>query len=327
METKLYIVGNGFDMHHDLKTSYWDYGQYLEQHNDDLYEMLLGYIGFPNTDKNLWSNFEANLANLEMDELLASGSNYLPDYSSDNFRDRDRYDFSTEMESHYKLLTEGLLSEFKDFILNVKYDIDFVAPKMIKLDRMAHFLTFNYTDTLERVYGVNKASIKYIHRSAHEADVDLVLGHDIDPSNFIKNQPEPPFGLSEKDLQRWTEEQGDLWDYSFDLGEQIIREYFQASFKPTANIINENEAYFDSLANVTEVQIMGHSLSEVDICYFERIAKSVNDDCTWKISFRDDGDDVKFTDTLMTLGIEREKINTYKLTDLLLTNEQLKLEL
>ena len=32
---KLYIIGNGFDQAHDLKTSYWDFRCYLERYAED----------------------------------------------------------------------------------------------------------------------------------------------------------------------------------------------------------------------------------------------------------------------------------------------------
>ena len=33
---KLYIVGNGFDLNHGRKTSYWDYRNYLSEKYPDL---------------------------------------------------------------------------------------------------------------------------------------------------------------------------------------------------------------------------------------------------------------------------------------------------
>ena len=42
---KLYIIGNGFDRAHDLKTSYWDFRCNLEQNEEDFlveFEKLYG---------------------------------------------------------------------------------------------------------------------------------------------------------------------------------------------------------------------------------------------------------------------------------------------
>lgn len=32
----LFIIGNGFDLHHGLPTSYGDYVDYLKEHNESL---------------------------------------------------------------------------------------------------------------------------------------------------------------------------------------------------------------------------------------------------------------------------------------------------
>ena len=40
--SKLYVIGNGFDRGHGLKTSYWNFREYLEKYEEDfLVQMLL----------------------------------------------------------------------------------------------------------------------------------------------------------------------------------------------------------------------------------------------------------------------------------------------
>ena len=43
-------------------------------------------------------------------------------------------------------------------------------------------------------------------------------------------------------------------------GNQILDRYFDATFKPTPRIIKENLPFFDTLQNVDEVWVMGHTL-------------------------------------------------------------------
>ena len=47
---RLYIIGNGFDLHHDLRTSYSDFGKFLNKRNISLYDQLLDYFGFEDVD-------------------------------------------------------------------------------------------------------------------------------------------------------------------------------------------------------------------------------------------------------------------------------------
>ena len=41
---KLYIIGNGFDLHHNLKTSYANFCLYVRENDKELYEFLEGYV-------------------------------------------------------------------------------------------------------------------------------------------------------------------------------------------------------------------------------------------------------------------------------------------
>lgn len=58
MQTKvLCILGNGFDLHHGIKSSYWNFRDFVEEKVDDLLEILEQYL-----DKDsLWSDLEATL--------------------------------------------------------------------------------------------------------------------------------------------------------------------------------------------------------------------------------------------------------------------------
>ena len=47
--------------------------------------------------------------------------------------------------------------------------------------------------------------------------------------------------------------------------------------KNTQAVIAENEAFFGNLADVTDVYVLGHSMAEVDLPYFERVRDVVNE--------------------------------------------------
>lgn len=59
------------------------------------------------------------------------------------------------------------------------------SPKGYALDRCAIFLSFNYMDTLEVLYGIPEENITHIHgRASHKEK--LVVGHNrvIDPGDY-----------------------------------------------------------------------------------------------------------------------------------------------
>jgi len=39
------------------------------------------------------------------------------------------------------------------------------------------FINFNYTDTLEELYGIPKSNILYLHNNANDYSGDLIFGH------------------------------------------------------------------------------------------------------------------------------------------------------
>lgn len=47
----LYILGNGFDLHHKLDTWYSSFGLFLKEHHSEIYEVFLEYHGFGDLDE------------------------------------------------------------------------------------------------------------------------------------------------------------------------------------------------------------------------------------------------------------------------------------
>ena len=75
---KLYVIGNGFDVHHGLDTRYTSFGLYLKNNYWETYELLLDYYGFADLDPDfpttmsdpLWSEFETSMSLLDKDSVL-----------------------------------------------------------------------------------------------------------------------------------------------------------------------------------------------------------------------------------------------------------------
>lgn len=52
----LYIIGNGFGIHHTLDTKYQSSGKYLVENNNDMYNLLLTYYALPDIANTNLSN-------------------------------------------------------------------------------------------------------------------------------------------------------------------------------------------------------------------------------------------------------------------------------
>lgn len=307
---KLYVIGNGFDVHHGLDTRYTSFGLYLKNNYRETYELLIEHYGFSDLNPNyptsmsdpLWSEFETSMSLLDKDSVLEANMDAMPNYSSDDFRDRDRYTLQFEMERILGLLTTDLYKAFKEFILAVQIP-QFDHSRSVNIDGDAVYLTFNYTDTLSHYYSIPDENVLFIHGKADEYVDELILGHGVNPDNFKEALPEPPSGLSDEDLERWMEYQSDQYDYTFELGKDAINQYFSATFKGTEQIIKNNEDFFAKLGNIDEVYILGHSLADVDLPYFQKLEQSVRPDAKWIATFYDPDDEEAHCDTLTRLGI------------------------
>jgi Bacteriophage abortive infection AbiH len=324
MRTKLYIIGNGFDLHHHLKTSYYDFATYLREKHNDIYTSLENYISHPTSEKDLWCRFEENLANLNVDEILSEHSDTLPNYASDDFRDRDRYVFPDIMEEFYQKLTSGVFSAFEEFIQQV-YFPNYSRESKILIDKEATFLTFNYTNTLEKLYSIDKSKIIYIHNSAFYGTDNIILGHGIDPENFKEKKPEPPDSLEPEELEEWYNKNDD-YEYSYDEGKQNLMRYFKETYKPTKEIILRHSTFFKNLVTVEEILVLGHSLSSIDLPYFKAIFNNIKKDVKWTVSFYNSIEHNRHLLTLNNLGIKSENIRLIELEDLQESNKQLKIQ-
>ena len=170
----------------------------------------------------------------------------------------------------------------------------------LPLFREAHFLTFNYTNTLEKAYGIDKNKILYIHGRADDPNSDIVLGHDWNPNDVPK-----------------LDEQGDEdADMRIIEGNSIVNSYFGKTFKPSEEIIKHNRPFFKSLSSVDHIYVLGHSLSDVDSLYFFKIKNFVHKHCLWTVTYYREEEKQKHEDFLARIGVDDEQINLILMKDL-----------
>ena len=314
---KLYITGNGFDLHHGLDTSYFSFGYFLRSHQRDLYNKLVEFFGFTdlpedvdklNKDEHpLWCEFESNLAGLDSQAVLDAFTDYLPNLGDPDFRDRDWHAFDIEMQIILESLTDGLFTQFELFISQVKYPV-LTPDKRLQLFNNALFINFNYTRTIERYYNIKSSQILYIHGNASLPGDRLILGHGIDPINFEEYPETPPIGLTDEELQQWYQNMADNYDYAYESGKHTLNQYFTHSFKNTKEVISAGQSFFSRLAVVDEVIIIGHSLSTVDMPYFAAIKQHVHPNSTWTATWYLKNEREEHISALEGIGIEVPRI-------------------
>lgn len=325
----LYIIGNGFDIHHDLDTKYQSFAKFLAQTDREIYELLLDYYGLPNIsedpayddddeyweDFSAWSNFEIALADLNYEQVLEDNSELTANPFSPEFRDRDWHTYQVEMEEIVKKLTFGLISKFNQFICNVEYP-DQIYNKKINIISDSLFLTFNYTHTLEKYYNIDDENICHIHGKSSDNKSRIVLGHGTEPSSIKTKRRQPPEGLSEEELDEWNEENANLYDYSSESAKSEILSYFKKAFKDTQSIISNNVSFFERLRDVENIYVLGHSISSVDIEYFKTVKQCATPQAKWYVTYYNDDEKKKHIEALTELGINTPNIVQLKLSEL-----------
>ena len=232
--------------------------------------------------------------------------------------------FPDEMENYLQWLTDGLIESFQSFIQEVEYPKTAFEHQLI-IDSNSSFLTFNYTNTLERLYGVDRKNILYIHNSAFFGTNTIVLGHGTDPEYFKEELPDPPDDIDPEDYEKWYQS-NIYFDYSYSTGEETLMRYFQATWKPTGIIIEEKLKFFNGLKNIKEIWVLGHSISKIDLPYFAQICKSIDPMVEWRVSFYSAEEYKNLQNTLVQIGIDQNRITMFKLEDIQLNYKQLRFD-
>ena len=87
--------------------------------------------------------------------------------------------------------------------------------------------------------------------------------------------------------------------------------YDQATTKNSRQIIKEHESFFDGLSDIDAVIVIGHSLSEVDMEYFEKICSEIHSDAKWIFSCHDAGGLKAINAFVKAMAIGTDRVTEY----------------
>ena len=275
----LYVVGNGFDMHHGIKSSYWNYMKWLEANYPELFkEIEQTFRGA--TEESWWADFENGLEKVDWF------------YNINNTTTKSEYQVG-DVEIAGKKSSQRLLKLYDAIQVTFTQWVESLAPQIkavkpdLDLDSAAMYLNFNYTNTLQDAYQVPDENVLHIHGNALRGD-KVIIGHKSNGDQFHIMQAE-------------------LVDYTSDtinMARAIGR--FR---KPTGKIIAEHQSFFDSLADVEQVTTCGFSFSSVDMPYVREIMKHIEDKVIWRVYVHFDRDRERMAIVQKDLNITMEFID------------------
>ncbi len=268
---RLYIIGNGFDLHHGIPSSYKHFATYLRAVDRETSQVIEDYF----SRDDFWSDLEAQLAAFDTDTLLDNADAFLVGYGAEDWSDSYHHDYQFEIDRVVGAISETLRARFADWVRQLPIpSAAKAAGQHFQIDPAARYLTFNYTPTLQILYGVPERQVWHIHGAAANIAEALVLGHGWRPAK----RETLSFGLDPEAA-----------DPRVVAGAQAIDQYFSATFKPTDRILRDNTAWFEALANLDEIWVMGHSLADVDLPYFAAIANRIDlGRVVWRVSYHND---------------------------------------
>jgi hypothetical protein len=289
MET-LYIIGNGFDLHHKLPTSYNDFHKHITSHHSDLANIFEDYFNF-RTDKNLlWTDFEQDLATFDYNSFFSNHCNI--DIGDESFKPSLTYGLEDDIEEESNDFVADIRMAFEDWIDNI--DISVVGAKM-DLDKKAMFINFNYTMTIEEIYQIPQKQVVHIHGDIQNSHGDLILGHN-----------------KEMEAVSELDENGDSNRTLFSDSEEAAKIPFFQFIKPVKDLIEQNIQTFDASGNVANIYVLGHSLNQIDLPYFEEIVKR-SPRAIWHVSYHYTFEKDQHALALDKLGIPHISIRFFQL--------------
>lgn len=312
----LYIIGNGFDIHHGMPTAFVDFYHWMINHSYfDAITKIEEIYGI--TDDKWWSDFEKSLGEVEMYEyaIEQTRENY-PDYGSDEFREGDRYAASYQAELDITQMVDEMKSRFSEWIETMQ--VPNVTKKLPISIKDAFFVSFNYTPTLEKLYHVSHDQILHIHGSVLE-DSDYVLGHGKSymmlQQDLEAQEPSPSPNASPEEIQEFYDNN---YDQIYEDTKESVLTNIASIQKPVNDIIERNGHIFDKLQHVKRICIYGLSFSEIDMKYIDEILKRHNSQSTiiWEISYYSEHDKNKIEVFVSEHNIPRGQLSTYTLNEL-----------
>ncbi|WP_081330647.1 AbiH family protein [Staphylococcus saprophyticus] len=235
--TRLFVIGNGFDIKHGLKTNYKIFKNEVAKNDLKLFEIInkaekVYKERNPYNTSNEWSNFEELLRYIDF-------ADYNSNYINNPIKLRSKNNNSNILNNNNKII-DDINKQFNKWVSKVKLKI---SGKSKKINNDNYYLSFNYTKVLQKKYNINKKNINQIH--------------------LCKSSSRPfIFGMKkiEEDKSFSSNFKGSL--------NEIINDTSNIFEKPVDKIIDEGLVNYK---NLKEIYFWGFSLSDVDKPYIEKI--------------------------------------------------------
>lgn len=304
---ELFIIGNGFDIAHGLKTQYDDFLEYIEKEypniDKEIYEIprlimtrkgekeycesdLASYIFKTISDilGDEWQHFEDALGKID----------FIGEYSWDLYSEDDEGDLDMWKNSYMNEEDSNICGAYCKFLNEMfidwiqSIDLSLIKNKFAMVKKENIYINFNYTRTLEVIYNISDENIFHIHGTLPNK---LVFGH----------------GKTQKEI--WLESEEIIGTYAVG-SEDNVSEAREILRKKTEDILEANKKYFQNLKNreIKKICVYGFSFSDVDLPYINELLNNLSEKIKWEIYY--------YSNKIELLTqIKKTKIKRFKLVE------------
>ena len=280
-DNTIVIVGNGFDVGHGLPSRYSDFKEWLHRNDKEMFLFLDKYI---DVSGYWWNDFERNLSEINVPKLISEtprgNSKTLPGMPPS---------FYEPACGHLDSVQRKINRSMAEWIRTLE---DIPVDKKIKLPDANLYISFNYTDTLERAYDISENDILYIHGKASRGD-ELIYGHGKNQF-LLEHDIKQRYGLHESN-DFFTP--GTYGDSEYQLTHHIS--YWQKYIQ----LANYYDVLRPAIKNANTVYVYGLSFSEVDCPYIIWIVEQ-NPSIRWRVSWHTEEDMIRISSTLEALRVK-----------------------
>ena len=285
---RLYIIGNGFDLHHWIESGYSDFENWLRKNKN---ARLVGLMDiFFSHKREFWSHIEEALGEYD-EEAIAE---FCEPESDEDFKYDHPGQWQAGVEDSIPTFFGSVMAEFRDAFDEWVMSIDISGIEAdLQLPTVAKYLSFNYTETLEKAYGIPQKQVLHIHGSRLNTGDEFVIGHN---NQRDSNEPYSDDGL--------------LLPYqnAYNAVISTMNEWQKAPL----SIIESNESFFASLNGVKGVCVIGLSYNDIDFPYLKEVAERVSPDCKWVLYYYSKDDKINAGKTVSKLSLTNYSIEQFK---------------
>lgn len=280
-KNKLFIIGNGFDLHLKLPTSYYDFKKFIEEKFESKSSFSLCDLYGEDEICNLWKDLEAQIG-------------YVNEIS---INDISGYSKFGNIDNRLRMIEKAVYDSIKElkllfieWVKSINLTLHNIKPKKFEFPKDSSiFLSFNYTSTLMDIFNINYNDILYIHN--HVNDNNLILGCDSSILDYYKEINDQCNEFTKNGL--------------LETIEKATKDFI---LKNPKEIWSFKKSFFNT-KRIEEVYVLGHSLNSIDEYYFVQIRKLYKD-AFWTFSIYSEQDIINANFFVKKLNISNYKIGT-----------------